>query len=197
MKKIPTLYVRDFTDPSNGRYVAEEVTPGCEWVLDGEGTPTRKYDGTCMMFDGNRWWARREVKAGKTPPPNFVPVETDGTTGKTVGWEPVEQSAFAKHHMQALADEEVVGDWPDPWPVPGGSYELIGPRVNGNPEQVGKHILVRHGYMSSIDAEVATTAGRQFADLELFFAAHPTWEGIVWHHPDGRLAKIKARDLGR
>ncbi len=21
------------------------------------------------------------------------------------------------------------------------------------------------------------------------------WEGIVWHHPDGRMAKLKARDL--
>jgi hypothetical protein len=21
------------------------------------------------------------------------------------------------------------------------------------------------------------------------------WEGVVWHHPDGRMAKLKARDL--
>lgn len=58
MQKIPTMFVRD---PDNMRYVIDEVTPGCEWVLAGEGTPTRKYDGTCVMFDGAEWWARREV----------------------------------------------------------------------------------------------------------------------------------------
>jgi hypothetical protein len=41
-------------------------------VLDGEGVATRKYDGTCVMFDGDGWWARREVKPGKTAPAGFV-----------------------------------------------------------------------------------------------------------------------------
>ena len=92
MRKIPTLFVRDEQDR---RYVTAEVSPGCEWVLEGEGVPTRKYDGTCVMYDGERWWARREVKPGKTSPPFWRHVDSDTTTGKSVGWEPVEQSAFA------------------------------------------------------------------------------------------------------
>ena len=86
MRKIPTLFVRDWDgDP---RYVTREVTPGCEWVMAGEGRATRKFDGTCVMFDGERWWARREVKAGKQAPAGFTEIEHDLETGKTVGWEP-------------------------------------------------------------------------------------------------------------
>jgi hypothetical protein len=36
MKKIPTLFQRDETR----RYVTDVVTPGCEWVLAGEGRAT-------------------------------------------------------------------------------------------------------------------------------------------------------------
>lgn len=117
MNKIPTLFVRD---EQERRYVTTEVSPGCEWVLAGEGTPTRKYDGTCVMYDGERWWARREVKPGKVEPDGFVALSTDENTGKTVGWEPVEQSAFAKWHAQAIdgiAEQEP------------GTYELVGPKV--------------------------------------------------------------------
>jgi hypothetical protein len=180
MRKIPTLFVRDFTEPSNGRYVTEEVTPGCEWVLAGEGVPTRKYDGTCTYFDGERWWARREVKQGKTPPPNWVPLEADTTTGKTVGWEPMAQSAFAKYHAEALAD------MPDE--ITPGTYELIGPKVNGNPEQLHHHWLMSHADATVLDAP------RDFEGLAKHLADFEH-EGIVWHHPDGRMAKIKVRDF--
>lgn len=27
------------------------------------------------------------------------------------------------------------------------------------------------------------------------WAGERGWEGIVWHHPDGRMAKLKARDF--
>src|SRR5215471_9014570 len=122
MRKIPTLFVRDWD--GDRRYVLTEVTPGCEWVIAGEGTPTRKYDGTCVMFDGYRWWARREVKEGKPAPEGFIALEADPETGKTVGREPAGQSSFAKYLLEALDAEY------DPpfarWPV--GTYELIGPK---------------------------------------------------------------------
>ena len=54
MKKIQTLFVRDWD--GDRRYVLPEVAPGCEWVLKGEGVPTRKYDGTCVMFAGLAEW---------------------------------------------------------------------------------------------------------------------------------------------
>jgi hypothetical protein len=100
-------------------------------VLDGEGVATRKYDGTCVALDSDGWWARREVKPGKQPPVNYQPIETDEITGKTVGWEPIEQSAFAKFHAEAVENTRRIGAG---WPAD--TYELVGPKVNGNPEQV-------------------------------------------------------------
>lgn len=176
MQKIPTLFVRD---PGDLKRVTREVRPDCQWVIDGEGEPTRKYDGTCVRIDDSgAWWARREVKAGKPAPDGFVAVQEDPATGKTVGWEPVEQSAFAKFFEQARTGREVAG-----------TYELCGPKVNGNPESYPEHTLVRHE-----TASVLTDVPRDFEGLMTWLLAHPEYEGIVWHHPDGRMAKLKRRD---
>lgn len=180
MQKIPTLFVRDRDDM---RRVTREVHPGCRWVIAGEGVPTRKYDGTCVMFDGGHWWARREVKPGKSTPPNYQPISTDPATGKTVGWEPIEQSAFAKHHAEALESTAAfAGGWAP------GTYELVGPKVNGNPEQVNRHYLWLHADADVLDAP------RDFDSLAEWLARFEG-EGIVWHHSDGRMAKLKRRDF--
>jgi hypothetical protein len=176
LKKIPTLFERDFEN--NPRYVTRAVTPGCEWVMSGEGVPTRKYDGTCVMFDGEQWWARREVKRGAATPPNFQMVERDDTTGKTVGWEPANQSGFAKW----IAEAALGLAWQP------GTYELCGPKVNGNPERFDEHRLIAHA------AEVIEQAPRDYDGLAAWLRAH-SFEGIVFHHPDGRMVKIKARDF--
>lgn len=178
MKKIPTLFVRN---PDDRRYVTDQLTPGCEWVIAGEGVATRKYDGTCLLLDPEGgWYARREVKPGKKPPQNFQAVEHDEVTGKTVGWEPVEQSPFAKFHAEALGnpyERRRIG-----------TYELIGPKINGNPENESGHVLVWHE-----DAE-ELQAPRDFKSLATWLPQQP-YEGVVWHHPDGRMAKIKRRDF--
>jgi hypothetical protein len=186
MRKIPTLFVRDEQDR---RYVTDAVTPGCEWVLAGEGVATRKYDGTCVMLDPfDRWWARREVKRGKARPDGFWALETDPATGNTVGWEPAEQSPFARWLQQALLEADAEHDDLEP-----GTYELIGQKINGDPERVGDtHALIRHADAYRInftgDADGIRAVIRELhTDLG--------WEGVVWHHPDGRMAKLKARDL--
>ena len=51
------------------------------------------------------------------------------------------------------------------------------------------HTLVAHA-----EAEVFDTP-RDFEGLRSWLLAHPTYEGIVWHHPDGRRAKLKHRDF--
>ena len=177
MRKIPTLYLRDEQDR---RYVTDVVNPGCEWVLNGEGVPTRKLDGTCMMFDGEHWFARREVKPGKAEPVGFVSVETDDVTGKTVGWEPIASSPFYKFWLESMAGRT------DRQP---GTYELIGPKVNGNPEHLDDHALIPHDPFLLYLAPDPTP-------LELIERCREKgWEGVVWHHPDGRMAKLKVRDI--
>jgi hypothetical protein len=182
MRKIPTLFERDWD--GDRRYVLPKVVAGCEWVTEGEGTPTRKYDGTCVMYDGERWWARREVKEGKPSPEGFTVLEADAETGKAVGWEPAAQSPFARY-----LDEAIKGDLSHFAFFADRTYELIGPKINGNPEGVSEHRLLMHEHAYALD-----DAPRDYDALAAWLHAHP-YEGIVWHHPDGRMAKIKKRDF--
>lgn len=214
MRKIPTLFLRDQQDMSR---VTDQINPLCDWVLKGEGIPTRKYDGTCVMLDSaGNWWARREVKPGKVMPPNYVPIMLDDNTGKMMGWEPIGQSAFARFHQQAIDENGIVnfelwGDQSDPSmsgtratsTLTPGTYELVGPKVNGNPEDLPYHLLVRHGYNSAFDARaldslvlnVRLHGDAAYPYLRDWLRARPRWEGVVWHHPDGRMAKLKRKDF--
>ncbi len=205
MRKIPTLFRRD---PEDMARVLREVHPDCQWVLDGVGKATRKYDGTCvgcfpvvlgeLRISGSigssevnesgdlsaAWVARREVKAGKTSPPGFIHEETDPATGKTVGWEPIEQSPFIKAFREATEGADLIGDWYF------GTYELCGPKVQGNPERYEKHTLIRHR-----DADVITDAPRDFDGLmDWLMKQGSAIEGIVWTDGLGRMAKLKVRD---
>lgn len=190
MKKIPTLFKRT----EDRRYVIPEVTPGCEWVLAGDGRATRKIDGTCVLIrmDGMviRAFARREVKPGKEPPTGWVEEDHDEATGKRVGWEPAAQSPFGKIITQVIDDDRWLPYDPEP-----GTYELVGPKVNGNPENAHDHLLVRHGYEAADWRDALAEAPRDFDGLKAWLLAHDGWEGIVWHHPDGRMAKLKRRDF--
>ena len=186
MEKIPTIFERDWEGDRSR--VLDKVVPGCEWVFDGEGNALRKYDGTCVMFDGEKWWARREVKPDKQPPPGFVSLGHDHITLKNIGWEPIEQSPFAKFFNEALTNPE----WEAatlPWEP--GTYELIGPKVQGNPEKEDQHNLVKHDLCQGVG-----NLDRTFSGIQQFFSEND-WEGIVFHHQDGRrMAKIKGRDFG-
>ena len=70
--------------------------------------------------------------------------------------------------------------------------ELIGPKVQGNPHKVLCHNLLKHG------CYVIEDAPRDFAGIREWLMAHSSdnIEGIVWHHQDGRMAKVKRRDFG-
>ncbi|MFG2404215.1 hypothetical protein ACGFR8_07725 [Streptomyces brevispora] len=183
MRKIPTLFNRELPDL---RHVLPTVHPDCAWVLAGEGTATRKWDGICVSLDGaGAWWARREVKPGKTPPSGYQLVAEDPITGKCVGWEPIEQSGFASFHAQALANT------PEPR---AGTYELLGPKINRNPDGFDEHVLMAHGWSPFSVRQDYATAPRDYDGLRPWLQARP-YEGIVWHHPDGRMAKLKVRDF--
>lgn len=189
MKKIPTLFVRD---PQDRKHVLNEITPGCEWVIDGEGLPTRKFDGTCVMLNmQGQWWTRREVKDGKSAPPGYWAEQYDEVTGKTVGWEPAEGSSFAKYLREAV--DNMPWHWSvlrtvSCWVPISGTYELCGPKINANPEGYTQHVLVPHGQ------EIISGLPRDFEGLAGWLR-ESDFEGIVWHHPDGRMTKLKKRDF--
>lgn len=188
MKKIPTLFARD---PEDRSHVLRDVTPGCEWVTAGEGVATRKFDGTCVMFDGSRAWARREVKPGKAAPLGFVPVNEDEVTGKVMGWEPMEQSGFSAFYDEALANQD-----PDDWDIPG-TYELVGPKINGNPDSYRYHTLVPHGRVPLLtfprDYDGIRDRLAELTSLLGYFEGVVFWRDLK--DPDCDKVKIKTKDF--
>lgn len=185
MRKIPTIFVRDWdgTIGPPARFVLDNPRPDCGWVFTGEGTATRKLDGTCCLIRDGRLFKRYELREGKTPPPGFETVESDGETKKTVGWVPVGDDPEDKWHREAM-------DRTDAWLVDG-TYELIGPKVQGNPEDSPHHDLIPHSIQS-----LAMSAPPLTYEAMKAWLTDKNVEGIVWHHEDGRMAKIKKKDFG-
>ncbi len=180
MKKIPTVFERDW-DGDRSR-VLPVIHPGCEWVLAGEGVATKKIDGTCCLIRGGKLFKRQEFKDGQTIPDDFEEVGRDEETGKRVGWRPVGEGNDDKWHREGMASP---GDKAD------GTYELVGPKVQGNPEKYASHVLVPH----SVELLALDGVPRDFEGLRTYLTGKDI-EGIVFHHPDGRMAKLKKRDMG-
>jgi hypothetical protein len=206
LEKIPSLLERDFTgdDPKHSP-VTGRVNPAAAWVLTDDGViARRKWDGTCVLVTEDlRVLTRRTVRPGATPPPGFVPAETDERTGKTFGWEPYVQSPFADvilFNVVAWGDHGI-GWGPSGERLLPGTYELIGPKVQGNAERlVGSHRLERHDTapeFSGVRHPQLNDDGNlvRACNTVLFLGEEHGWEGLVFYHPDGRRAKLKARDV--
>lgn len=176
MRKIPTVFERDW-DGDRSK-VVNIVNGKCQWVLDGEGEATVKIDGTCCRILNGALWKRRELKPNDKQPERFELADFDDETGKTVGWVPVGDGPEDKWHREAFSP--LMAD---------GTYELMGPKIQGNPDKHETHVLVRHG------THIIKGAPRTFDGLRDFLAGK-NMEGLVFHHPDGRMAKIKLRDFG-
>jgi GNAT superfamily N-acetyltransferase len=186
VRKIPTIFARDWNGDRSR--VVNEPHPDCGWVFAGEGVATRKYDGSCCMFKGGKLWKRREIKHGQAEPDGFVLAEHDDETGKTVGWVLVGDGPEDRWHREAMENCIDTVLHPD---YRGQTFELIGPKVQGGiePDYV-YHVLLPHS-----EARIYFDAPRDYDGLRDWFAGQDI-EGLVFHHPGGRMAKIKLRDFG-
>jgi hypothetical protein len=179
MKKIPTMFDRDWNGDRSR--VVNKPHPDCGWVFAGEGRATRKLDGTCCMVRDGKLYKRRELKASDKAPADFEIADYDEETKKTVGWVPVGENPEDRWHREAW--ERIIPE--------DGTYELIGPKIQGNPEKFDVHALVSHHSVFLTYDDVP----RDFESLKRWLAAWDI-EGLVFQHPDGRMAKIKLRDFG-
>ena len=169
MQKIPTMFVRDETQ--KGHPVTNQIKPECQWVLDGEGTATRKWDGTNVKVAWGVLQKRQKPKARDYDEASYVECRRD---------DPADKWAFEAF------DADVS--------VPDGIYELVGPKVQGNPHRFPAHALISVTAPSLITI-IETPFPRTFDAIRAVLEAS-VFEGIVFHHPDGRMAKIKRRDFG-
>lgn len=187
MKKIISLFQRNY---DTDRMVRDEVVPGAEWVLTGEGVATRKLDGTCCMVREGVLYRRHTVKRGKTAPDGFeAATEVNERTGKQEGWLRVGDGPEDEWHRESLRHADHLRD--EHGSLRDGTYELLGPKIQGNPEQYDRHVLELHGEQRIM----VPGHGSPFESIKSFLAS-ANIEGIVWHHPDGRMVKIKAKDFG-
>lgn len=174
MKKISSLFQRNY---EGDRLVRNEIVPGSEWVIQGEGVATRKYDGTCCMIKDGVLYKRYDAKNGKNPPYGFIPAqEPDKVTGHWPGWLETGNGSDDKYFREAFKKQ------------PDGTYELCGPKIQSNREGFTEHVLVPHG-------KEIIEAPRTFDGLREWFK-DKNIEGIVWHRSNGDMVKIKKKDFG-
>lgn len=73
-----------------------------------------------------------------------------------------------------------------------GTYELCGEKIQGNPEKIKGHCLIRHG-------EIMLGLEDDSFDYLQNYLSNPDndIEGIVFHHKtDGRMCKLRKSDFG-
>jgi len=137
------------------------------------------------------------VKKGKQVPANAIPCqEPDEITGHWPHWIKCERNNPAdKWHFEGLKSLRTIMimdygtnerniDYT-------GTYELCGEKINGNPEHIQGHILIKHGreYVHGLD-------NLTFDGIKEYLTNHDI-EGIVFHHKiDGRMCKIRKSDFG-
>lgn len=198
MKKMKTVFV---IDRENGNVATPEVMPESAWVLNGEGVATIKRDGTSSMVRDGKLFKRMDRKLTKAHAfafrrnPDMVledhmfksanegweacEAAPDKKTGHWPGWAPVDATDPANAwHIEAFADAGNLED---------GTYELVGPKVQANKYGLDRHVLMKHG------AEVVEVE-RSFEALKAWIEANEV-EGLVFHHPDGRMAKLRRKDF--
>lgn len=91
MKNIPTVFVWD----KETRTVINKPLRMVDWVFEGKGIPTRKYDGVAIRVDNGKVFRRYEWEPGTMFPPGFIKVqEADPRRPQASipGWVPVPDS---------------------------------------------------------------------------------------------------------
>lgn len=180
MVKISTLYKKN---PANLALVIDEINPENEWVLQSSGWfATRKYDGTAAAIKDGEVYKRYDVKKGKLVPEGAIPCqEPDEITGHWPHWIKCDPSKKEdKYFIEGLKNLKNRED---------GTYELCGPKVQGNPELFDEHTLVKHGDHLIGVLDVSFNGLKQLLTTMNI-------EGIVFYNVDGRMCKIRKSDFG-
>ena len=190
MKKIPSLFIREFEN-HNIINITDQVTNGCEWVINGEGIATEKYDGTCCMIKQGKLYKRYDAKKGKKPPEGAIPCqpEPDPITSHWPHWVLVDKNkpedkwfieAFKRLEEQSLLYGKYIID---------GTYELCGPHFQTNPYNLDIDLFYKHG------DKVLENVPRTFEGIKQYLNDNYI-EGIVFHRGNGEMCKIKRTDFG-
>lgn len=182
MKKIPTLFERVY---GNHKVVGiyNIVPPGLEWVLEGEGVATIKWDGSCCAIIDGELYKRYDAKKGKKAPEGAIPCcEPDPITGHHPHWVKCDKNNPADKWFWA-AYHNSTGKLKD------GTYEAVGKHFQGNPYDFDRDYLIRHGIDIQYDFP------RDFDGMKEWLRTYDV-EGIVFWKDGEPQCKIKRSDFG-
>ena len=186
MKKIPTLFERDFLEDHTAK-AKPIVTKGMEWVLNGEGVATIKFDGTCCAIINGEFYKRYDAKHGKPVPDGAIKCqeEADPITGHLPCWVKCDRNNPADKWFWTAYDRAkrlTIGSVCD------GTYEAIGIHFQGNPYNLAWDFLTPHG-KSIVEVE------RTFEGIRKWLMEHHE-EGLVFWKDGEPKCKIKRTDFG-
>lgn len=191
MQKIPSVFVRDWSDRTCP--ATKKVKEGCEWVLVGKGVATEKFDGEAHAIIDGIFYRRLRVKQGNEPPPGWIHWTEDSKQHSGHGWAPVKKEN--PEHYWSLVAYEDRADLECPYLIDS-TYELVGPKVRGNPHRLMSHYIWEHGSIVHGGYPLDNRDGtRSYEGIRKFLKQHAI-EGIVFHHLDDRMAKVKRKDFG-
>lgn len=195
MKKIPTLFERTF---ANHRVtgISEKVTPGLEWVLEGEGIPTVKFDGACCAIINGKLYKRYDAKKGKKPPLGAIPCcDPDPVTGHWPHWVKIDENnpadkwfieayknsgkQYLTYFLERYGSSKLLDT----------TYEAVGPHFQSNPYCMTEDTLIPHG------CEKINDLDRSFEGIREYLRTHDI-EGIVFWKDGEPKCKIKRKDFG-
>ena len=184
MKKIPTLFEREFDERGRIKRVLETPKTGFEWVFDGEGVATEKVDGACCAIIGGKFYKRFDAKEGRKIPAGAIPCQPmrDPYTGHWPHWVAVNmESNGDKWFRMAYVNS--------PWVNEDGTYEAVGPHFQSNPYGLDEDCLEKHGRIVIHDCP------RTFEGIREYLRTHEI-EGICFWKDGKPMCKIKRSDFG-
>jgi hypothetical protein len=182
MPKLESPFVRK---EINGEYIlTNKITPGYEWVFEDSNTlAIEKLDGTnvsILIEEGNikSIWNRSER----------IPFFNKGKRHIIDGL----LNSFCRGYMEFLPEGQHFG-------------EVIGPKVNGNPYKLEEHLWIP--FSTYAQKHLAYKSWGKYPKTydsisEWFKTLMPLFmlmrgekegyvEGVVFTHPDGRMAKLR------
>lgn len=193
MKKIPTLFEREFKNHKVVR-IYPKVTPGLEYVLEDENViATIKFDGSCCAIINGELYKRYDAKKGRKVPEGAIPCcDPDPITGHHPHWvkcdinNPADKWFFSAYDNCLMMARSLRGFDID------GTYEAIGKHFNGNPYRFHENdVLIKHGIEIIPDSDFE----RSFEGIKKYLKENRI-EGIVFWKDGEPKCKIKRTDFG-